>query len=64
MSSLPKNLLRVGVVQTTSTDDVDDNLAQIFSALKKFRGKNLDLVCLPENALFLRLSPGAHAGLF
>lgn len=62
MSSLPKHSLRVGVIQTTSTDNVEANLNQISKALKKLRGKKLDLVCLPENALYFRLKPALAKG--
>lgn len=51
-----KKLLRLGIVQLTSVDDVSKNVVQILKALKKLKEKKCDLICLPENALYLRLN--------
>lgn len=64
MITLPKTKLRVGVIQLTSTDSVEANLKMIFkqlAALKK-KSKKIDLVCLPENCLFVRAKAGSFVG--
>lgn len=55
-----KPSLRVGVLQITSTDDLVLNYEQIKGILQetKAREQSLDLVCLPENALFMRVNEG------
>jgi deaminated glutathione amidase len=55
LSQQPKNKLRVGILQTTSIDSVDANLSSVFKALAKLKNEKCDLICLPENALYLRL---------
>lgn len=49
--------LVVHVVQTTSTDNVEANWAQICSLLKD-KPKGPAVVCLPENCLYLRVVEG------
>ncbi|MCB0351035.1 MAG: carbon-nitrogen hydrolase family protein [Bdellovibrionales bacterium] len=52
----PKKSLKVAVVQMTSVDDVHANVQSVMHILSELRGKSCDLVCLPENALFLRIN--------
>lgn len=56
LSPIPKNSLKVGIVQMCSVDDVQTNLQSVLDALEKLRGQSCDLICLPENTLFLRLN--------
>lgn len=60
--SLPQTSLRVGVLQLTSVEDVDKNLKQVKRLLKRLKGKGLDLICLPENAFFMRLNRESNHG--
>jgi deaminated glutathione amidase len=60
--SLPPQPLRVGVVQLTSTDSVENNIKMIFKELKRLEKQKPQLVCLPENCLFVRVKPGTFAG--
>ena len=47
--------LRVALVQLTSVDDLDRNLASCLSALASIATSgSCDLICLPENALYFR----------
>ncbi len=39
----------------TSNENVDENVKSVKVALEKLRGQKCDLICLPENALFLRI---------
>jgi predicted amidohydrolase len=50
--------LEVALFQLKSVDDVDSNLQSIFKLLKSVEDLPPDLICLPENALFLRLREG------
>ena len=51
--------LRVLVCQLTSVDNVDTNLQQIHKLIDAVPpGEKLDLVCLPENALYMRVKEG------
>lgn len=53
---LPDQILRVGVAQMTSTDDVSANVAQMLALLGDMPDPALvDLVVFPENAVFLRV---------
>lgn len=47
--------LNISVLQMTSVDDVSENLMTIQKLLSECP-ENTDLVCLPENALYLRIS--------
>ena len=49
------NELKVALVQLTSIDDVEKNVDPILHILNELP-KELDLVCLPENALYFRIS--------
>lgn len=49
-----KNPLRLAILQLTSTDDVEANLANIRKLAQKLPG-GLDIVFLPENCLFMRI---------
>lgn len=51
-------VLQVAVVQTTSVDDLDANKKNIESLLQKLQGKQLDLICLPENSIYMRVKEG------
>ena len=59
---LPKQSLLVGVVQMCSTDDVEQNVNAALNALNALRGCRL--ICLPENALFLRMSKENSSTVF
>lgn len=65
-------MLRVGILQLRAVDDAAVNVSRILSLLSPFASRSaavtrtaaddtrpspLDLVCLPENALFFRISP-------
>jgi len=50
--------LKVGIVQTTSVDDLDANKKNIELLLQKLEGEQLDLVCLPENSIYMRVKEG------
>lgn len=50
--------LSVAVCQMTSTDDVSANCEQILDLLAQLEKSVPDLICFPENALFLRLQEG------
>jgi predicted amidohydrolase len=49
------NELKLAVVQLNSIDDVEQNVDQILKTAEELPGE-LDLVCLPENALYFRIS--------
>lgn len=53
--SVPVKPLKIGVVQMTSGEDIPTNVAAVMSALEKLRTAKCDLICLPENALYLRI---------
>ena len=48
----------VAALQLTSIDDVDTNLRQILGLLAQLESLPPDLVCLPENSLYLRIREG------
>ena len=50
--------LRVAVCQLTSIDDWQANVAQITKLFSEIETDPVDLVCLPENALYLRVKEG------
>lgn len=50
--------LRVGLAQMNSIDDVDSNLMQIEALLDEVKHENLDLICFPENSIYMRLREG------
>lgn len=56
---IPEQSLLVGLVQMCSTDNVDENVDSALTAMKALRG--CDVICLPENALFLRMKKDAGA---
>lgn len=57
---MSKPSLRVGVLQITSIDDAEVNYQQIKNVLDENKAleMGLDLICLPENGLFMRLKEG------
>jgi len=59
---MPGQPLRVGLVQLQANDNLADNLKQIFKSLNQFKSKKVDLVVLPENALYLRLDKSPANG--
>ena len=50
--------LNVAVCELTSVDDLQLNLQSILALLKSLESDPTDLVCFPENALFLRVREG------
>ena len=50
--------LNVAVCELTSVDDLQTNLRSILALLKSLESDSTDLVCFPENALFLRVREG------
>jgi deaminated glutathione amidase len=54
----PSPTLKVAVCQLTSNDDPLDNLGRIMALLKALEADPPELVCFPENALYLRLKEG------
>jgi predicted amidohydrolase len=50
--------LSVAILQLTSIDDYEANLEQILLLLNDLEQPFPDLVCLPENALYLRIKEG------
>ena len=57
--TLAADSLSVAVCQLTSTDDVDKNVEQIIGLLQKLEQNPPNLVCFPENALFMRIEEGS-----
>jgi deaminated glutathione amidase len=53
--TFPKKPLRVGVLQMQSTDNVEANIEKALSSIDRVGRNGCDLICLPENALYLRL---------
>lgn len=53
-------ILRVGLLQMTSTDEVADNVQKVVAALSM---TSADLLCTPENSLYFRLQKAVFAGL-
>lgn len=59
MSESQKNFLAVANCQLTSVDLVEKCLAQVQSRLDELDNfKELDLVCFPENSLYMRMKEG------
>lgn len=52
--------LNVAVCQLTSIDDVRENLQQILDLLKELESHPPDLICFPENALYMRVTEGSE----
>lgn len=52
-----KSKLNIALVQMTSIDDVDSNWSQIQKVTSELfeKHQSVDLICFPENALYLRL---------
>lgn len=50
--------LRVAVCQLTSVDDVSKNRDALLARLKRLEANPPDLVCFPENALYMRVREG------
>jgi predicted amidohydrolase len=50
--------LKVSVFQLNSTDNYHDNWSRIFDLFKQTAGFSPDLICLPENAVYLRIIEG------
>jgi deaminated glutathione amidase len=50
--------LSVAVCQLTSVDDLPTNVAAIFGILKCLEANTPDLICFPENSLYLRIRDG------
>ncbi len=55
---IPKNSLKVAVLQLNSNDNFENNWQQLNHQLNEIvkTHNDVDLICLPENALFLRVS--------
>jgi deaminated glutathione amidase len=51
-------VLKVAVCQMTSVNDVETNLKTILQQLRSLESDLPDLVCFPENALYLRVREG------
>jgi predicted amidohydrolase len=47
--------LNVAVCQMTSIDDLEINRSRIFSMLDTLEGECFDLICFPENSIYLRI---------
>ncbi len=56
--------LRLGVIQMTSLEDVEANVASALQALEKLRPQKCDIICLPENAFFLRINKNTPVQFF
>jgi deaminated glutathione amidase len=50
-----KKKIKIGVIQMTSVDSVEQNTKMILAQLKKMERAKPRLVCLPENSLYLRV---------
>ena len=50
--------LDVAALQLTSVDDVTENVTQILRQLASLEANPPDLICLPENALYMRIREG------
>ena len=56
ISMTSKKSLKVAVVQMQSTDNVDKNWKQILTSIEEVKQQgSADLVCFPENSLFMRI---------
>lgn len=63
-TSFSENLV-IAVAQMTSTDQIEDNVEQVFDLLKTIsKDHSVRLVCFPENSLFMRLKEGAPVQSF
>jgi predicted amidohydrolase len=51
--------LRLGVVQMTSTDDLETNLDSVEQLFREATRQSADLVVFPENSLFFRIRSGS-----
>jgi predicted amidohydrolase len=51
--------LDVAVLQLTSIDDVSKNVSEIMGLLASLEANVPDLICLPENSLYLRVKEGS-----
>ena len=60
---LPQRLITVAVAQMCSTPDVAANLAEAVALVDEAAGRGAELVCLPENALYLRVEDAEDAPL-
>lgn len=58
-SNVASETLSVAVCQLTSIDDVASNGRQILGLLAQLEADAPDLICFPENSLFLRLKDGS-----
>ncbi len=54
----------VALCQLTSSDNLESNVQQIFQLLSQLKQNPPDLVCFPENTLYMRIEEGAHAKIF
>ncbi len=54
--------LRVAVCQLNSVDSVEANLKQIMGLLERLEAEPPDLVCFPENSLYMRVKEGESIG--
>ena len=61
---VPSSMLKVGVVQMNSGEDVEANVAAAIGSLSQLKSESCDLVCFPENALFLRIDKKNKAPIF
>jgi predicted amidohydrolase len=52
------NKLKVSVLQLSSIDDISTNIIQVKKLILEALKFNPDLICLPENALYLRIKEG------
>ncbi len=51
----PSTSLDIAVIQATSIDDVEANWQHLKAALKSLESKPPDLICLPENSLYMKI---------
>ena len=53
---------KAAVVQTRSTEDIEANLQQSAALVRAARADGAELICLPENVAFLRISAQVNFG--